>query len=180
MLQIPQEFYNNYNLLLNDKNIPKNEHHNFRKWLRYYLDFCKKYNHSESEKESLPLFIKKMQEKHQAPNQQKQAKYAITLYYSLLRSDSKNHLSDFNKKLPGEDKSLIKQNQSSRYVQKDNSKGQPNSVNFKSNVTFEKTKTNRKNQISHSSTYNHSIIKCNCNGLANSVNENIPDYNINL
>ena len=94
LLQISQEIYNNFNLLLNNRNIPNNEQYDFRKWLRYYLDFCKKYNHSESKKENLPLFIKKLQEKHQSSNQQKQASYAITLYHSLIRSDSKNSFPD--------------------------------------------------------------------------------------
>jgi hypothetical protein len=50
--------------LLVHKGIPKNEHYNFRKWLRYYLDLCKKYHFLESNPESLPHFIKKLQEKH--------------------------------------------------------------------------------------------------------------------
>ena len=49
MLQIPQEIYTKFNLLLGNRNIRRSEHDNFKKWLRYYFDFCKKYKHPESE-----------------------------------------------------------------------------------------------------------------------------------
>ncbi len=90
-----------------NRNIPKSEHNNFKKWLRYYFDFCKKYNHLESKDESLSSFIKKLQKKCQSTDQQKQASYAITLYYSLLRSDCKNSLPDFDERLPDKDKPSI-------------------------------------------------------------------------
>lgn len=79
MLQIPQEINTEFNLLLDNRHIPKSEHNNFRKWLRYYLDFCKKYRFDGSKKECLSHFIKKLQEKHQSVNQQNQASYSITL-----------------------------------------------------------------------------------------------------
>ncbi|MCF6147137.1 MAG: integron integrase [Candidatus Kuenenia sp.] len=154
MLQIPQKIYNNYNLLLNNRDIPKNEQYDFRKWLRYYLDFCKKYNHSESKKESLPLFIRKLQEKHQSSHQQKQASYAITLYYSLIRPDSKKsafeynelnisvneNVPDYNINLSAENNHLNKQSKPSRSVQSNNPKRQVDSVNLKKNGAFEKAK----------------------------------------
>ncbi len=54
--------------------------------MRYYLDFYHKYGFSHSKRESLSQFIKKLQEKHQTQAQQKQADYAISLYYELLQS----------------------------------------------------------------------------------------------
>ncbi len=73
------------------KGIPKSEHYNFRKWLRYYLDFCKKYHFPESKPESIPHFIKKLQKKHQSSQQQKQAAFALSLYYAIVRSDPEDH-----------------------------------------------------------------------------------------
>ena len=55
------------------------------------------------------FLIKKLQTKHQSSTQQKQTSYAITLYYSLLRLDSKNSFPDLNHSLPDEDKYLRKQ-----------------------------------------------------------------------
>jgi hypothetical protein len=37
----------------------------FRKWLRFYLDFCSKYEHSPGLKSSLPLFMAKLASKNQ-------------------------------------------------------------------------------------------------------------------
>ena len=91
-LEIPKDITIKFNPILIHKRIPKNEHHNFRKWLRYYFDFCKKYHFPESKQQSLPHFIKKLQEKQQSSNQQKQAAFAISLYYSIARSDTENNL----------------------------------------------------------------------------------------
>jgi hypothetical protein len=51
----------------------------YKKWLRYYLDFCQKYNHPISTKESLGAFIKKLQQKNQTLD-------AVSLYPSTKRT----------------------------------------------------------------------------------------------
>jgi len=38
----------------------------YRKWLRYYLDFCAKYQHPPGERDSLPEFLRKLSAKGQA------------------------------------------------------------------------------------------------------------------
>jgi integron integrase len=91
-LVIPQNISIKFNPILTQKKIPKSEHSNFRKWLRYYFDFCRKYHYTDSKRESLPHFIKKLQEKRQSPDQQKQAAFAISLYYSIVRSGRKDNL----------------------------------------------------------------------------------------
>ena len=50
---------------LRNKEIPERSHGFYRKWLRYYLDFCRKYGFPDASKESLPHFIEKLQEKGQ-------------------------------------------------------------------------------------------------------------------
>lgn len=88
-MNVPQDIKIKFDTLLIDNKIEINEHHNFRKWLRYYLDFCTKYSFPHLNKESLSPFIKKLHEKKQSQNQQKQASHAIFLYYTLLKTDSK-------------------------------------------------------------------------------------------
>ncbi|MFZ2956552.1 MAG: integron integrase [Candidatus Ozemobacteraceae bacterium] len=66
------------------KGIPSSENSLFLKWLRYYLDFCLKYDHRKEEKASLDLFLKKLQEKRQTPAQVEQASRAIFLFYGVL------------------------------------------------------------------------------------------------
>ena len=60
MKQIPQQISALYEKHLNDKAIPKKDYYYYRKWLRYYLDFCFKYNHNKTNKEILNLFIRKL------------------------------------------------------------------------------------------------------------------------
>jgi hypothetical protein len=60
----------------------------YHRWLRFYFDFCLKYYYEKSNKESLPLFIKKLEEKKQAEMQRKQAAHAVSIYYGLQESHS--------------------------------------------------------------------------------------------
>jgi len=80
---ISPEIKGYFDAILIEKAIPKEHHYHFRKWLRYYFDFCFKYNHLQTSKESLTLFIKKLKDKKQNADQQKQASRAISLYYEL-------------------------------------------------------------------------------------------------
>jgi len=77
MKEIPAEIRALYDALLAQKKIPKKSRFYYTKWLRYYLDFCQKYNFKQSDKESLSAFIKKLKEKNQTDQQQKQAFHAI-------------------------------------------------------------------------------------------------------
>jgi len=71
----------------------------YRKWLRYYLDFCQKYGF-QSDTKSLPHFIKKLKEKKQTDLQQKQAADAIYIYYGEETGrEDKNALSKTNNKI---------------------------------------------------------------------------------
>ena len=74
MKHILPEINSFYETHLNNKAIKKNEIFNYKKWLRYYLDFCFKYQHQQSDKASLKFFISKLKEKKQTEAQIKQAK----------------------------------------------------------------------------------------------------------
>ncbi|MBI4654752.1 MAG: phage integrase N-terminal SAM-like domain-containing protein [Nitrospirae bacterium] len=56
-------------------------HADYRKWLRYYLDFRGKYSLSDSKSEQVRLFVEKLKKKNQMPEQQKQAAHAISLFF---------------------------------------------------------------------------------------------------
>ena len=83
MKQIPQPTKVRYDALLAQHQIPQNSQPNYRKWLRYYLDFCRKYNFKVSEKKSLPHFINKLKERKQSDQQQNQAYSAISLFQEI-------------------------------------------------------------------------------------------------
>ena len=82
MLNIPEALQKKYDRLLIQKEIPADNHSDYKKWLRFYLDFCKKYQHPYAESKSLSLFLAKLEGKKQTPHQQAQAKQAVLLYYS--------------------------------------------------------------------------------------------------
>jgi hypothetical protein len=83
MLVVPGGLQNRFSELLTTKAIPPNRHGAYRKWLCFYLDFCKKYTMEVNEQESLVLFIKKLKEKRQSSEQQQQAVQAIRLFYQI-------------------------------------------------------------------------------------------------
>lgn len=64
-MSIPTEIQIMYTAALNKKGVPQQIHSHYRKWLRYYLDFCHKYNHEPSIRESVAPFIKKLKDKNQ-------------------------------------------------------------------------------------------------------------------
>jgi len=92
MIQIEQGLKSKYALILNKNGILEKEHGYNLKWLRYYLDFCHKYNFNRDDSKSLPRFIEKLDSKKQNKNQQQQATNAVRFFYSLLNFD------DFSKK----------------------------------------------------------------------------------
>ncbi len=84
METIPTELQSKYEEYLQSKTAPKSEQGAYLKWLRYYLDYCRKYRTPPKYKNSLPLFIQKLRDKKQTQSQQEQATKAVTLYYDLL------------------------------------------------------------------------------------------------
>lgn len=90
MLDVHAQIKTDYSKLLSQRSIPAHSHNFYQKWLRFYLDFCHKYNHNSANRSSLTHFIKKLREKNQTPRQQIQASHAIRLYYELKHIDTLN------------------------------------------------------------------------------------------
>jgi integron integrase len=84
MEQIPQEFSLRYEAQLRKNQVLPQEYAYYKKWLRYYIDFCSKYGHPPKSSHSLPLFINKLREKRQTRIQRKQAYDAILIYYDIF------------------------------------------------------------------------------------------------
>ena len=82
MIKVPEALQKKYNLLLMNSDIAPDQYSHCKKWLRFYLDFCRKYAHSYTDAKSLLFFLEKLKEKKQTPSQQSQAKKAVELYYS--------------------------------------------------------------------------------------------------
>jgi len=100
MKETPAEIRVLYNALLVQKKIPEKSRFYYKKWLRYCLDFCFKYGFNQSNKESLSCFIKKLKEKNQTEQQQKQALHPILIYFDI-------EFANKDKKIPLENKKRI-------------------------------------------------------------------------
>ena len=84
MIKLPEGLQKKYSVLLTNSDVPPDFYKHFRKWLRYYLDFCQKYQHPYADETSLLLFLEKLKQKNQPADQQDQAQKAVQLYYSGL------------------------------------------------------------------------------------------------
>ena len=62
--KIPAKIKNLYVDFLKKNKHPSEEIPSALKWLRYYLDFCTKYDHAKSAPESLNAFITKLRQKN--------------------------------------------------------------------------------------------------------------------
>jgi integron integrase len=87
MIKIDPNLLNDYNLILEETKIHSNQVGYYVKWLRYYLDFCSKYDFQNNDSESLPVFIDKLRSKKQNENQIQQASRAVQLFYSLSKKN---------------------------------------------------------------------------------------------
>jgi len=81
MLKIPPEISRLFETLLVNRGISLGERSDYHKWLRFYLDFCGKYQLEPSDKSNFAAFDQKLDTKQQSEDQRKQARRAIALYY---------------------------------------------------------------------------------------------------
>lgn len=89
MIQLPSQLSDRYTIFLTSQNIPTVQHRYYIKWLRYYLDFCHKYDFNKNSKDSLPAFLEKLAEKNQAERLRNQANQAISIYRHMEQSIDK-------------------------------------------------------------------------------------------
>ncbi|KAF0184024.1 MAG: integron integrase [Nitrospirae bacterium] len=80
--------------------MPVSRHADYKKWLRYYLDFRSKYSLPDSKSEHVRLFIEKLQKKNQSPEQQKQAAHALSLFFETLRKPADGSANSHSKPKP--------------------------------------------------------------------------------
>jgi integron integrase len=85
VLKLPDTLIEAYRTHLNGHHLPEATITEFERWLRYYLDFCSKYQVTASSAQSIPLFMLKLREKNQPEPQRHRAAYAVSLYAELLK-----------------------------------------------------------------------------------------------
>jgi integron integrase len=82
LLPIPDEILKSFDALLEKKAIPERRRPDYRKWLRYFLDFQAKYKPSDSRSEQVRLFVEKLRSKGQSSKQLNEAAHALSLFFA--------------------------------------------------------------------------------------------------
>jgi len=72
-----------FNLILSQKKIPDGLQEDYRKWLRYFLDYRIKYSPPEQRSEQVRLFVEKLRSKGASGRSLHDAAHALSLYFSL-------------------------------------------------------------------------------------------------
>jgi len=84
MITISDNLTRHYDRLLNQHPIVQNQQPYYRKWLRFYLDFCHKYAFDPNNRDSFAPFNKKLQKRGQSEQLRRQAHHAIVLYFKTI------------------------------------------------------------------------------------------------
>ena len=87
MLPIPPDILASFDEILKKREVPAQIHIHYRKWLRYFLDFCHKYPPPANKSEQVKLFIDKLRSKKQSSKLCKQAAHAVSLYFESRQSE---------------------------------------------------------------------------------------------
>jgi hypothetical protein len=85
MLNIPQTVFAQYTSVLEKYKIDIARFADYKKWLRYYCDFCDKYPVPDDKAECVRMFCEKLREKKQTEQQRQHAAHAVSLYFVMQR-----------------------------------------------------------------------------------------------
>ena len=83
MYHVSNEVISRYESILKNREVPIDHFMDYKKWLRYFHDFCDKHPVHESKSEQVRLFIEKLREKKQTEAQCRQAAHAISFYFEM-------------------------------------------------------------------------------------------------
>lgn len=83
MIPVPDTVFSHYESILKKRDVPLPCYPDYKKWLRYYLDFCAKHPLPDSKSERIKLFNEKLRQKNQSEKQRQQAIHAVFLYFEV-------------------------------------------------------------------------------------------------
>jgi hypothetical protein len=84
MIKVPPEIGTTYASHLRRCGLPGATAQDYMKWLRFFLDYCEKYQMSGGPGEQTGGFLKKLRQKHQSELQVREAAHAVSLYFQAL------------------------------------------------------------------------------------------------
>ena len=83
MEPIPKDILIQFDDILKQRNVPLSSHTDYRKWLRYFLDYRSKYSPPENKSDQVRLFAEKLRSKNQTSKQLEEAADAVSLLFAL-------------------------------------------------------------------------------------------------
>jgi len=85
MLLVPNAVFIRYVTHLKNREIAPARYAEYKKWLRYFLDFCDKYPVPAAKSERVRLFCEKLRDKKQTEEQREKAAHAVSLYFEMIQ-----------------------------------------------------------------------------------------------
>jgi len=83
MEPIPKDVLIQFDDILKQRNVPLSSHADYRKWLRYFLDYRAKYSPPDAKSDQVRLFAEKLRSKNQTAKQLQEAADAVSLLFAL-------------------------------------------------------------------------------------------------
>ncbi len=80
---IPAGIVELYERQLSEARVPIPSRDFYKKWLRFFFDFCHKYGYESSDEKSVMPFVEKVRSKKQSLAYQRQARHAVILYHEM-------------------------------------------------------------------------------------------------
>ena len=90
MVQIPSHLVTRYQAYCRGCRMNDADCADYLKWLRFFLDFCEKYQISGDIETRIKRFLDKLQEKKQAEDLRRRARHAVSLYFKMLQKNIAN------------------------------------------------------------------------------------------
>ncbi len=89
MEPIPKDLLVQFDDILKQRNVPLSSHSDYRKWLRYFLDYRAKYSPPDAKTDQVRLFAEKLRSKNQTAKQLEEAADAVSLLFALQQRKDK-------------------------------------------------------------------------------------------
>jgi hypothetical protein len=77
MQTVPDDILSQFNALLDKGSVPVSLRDDYRKWLRYFLDYCTHYSPPAERSEQVRLFVEKLRSKGQSGKSRHHAAHAL-------------------------------------------------------------------------------------------------------
>jgi integron integrase len=89
MISLPTHLISQYRTFCLHSGVSDGAIAEYVKWVRYFLDYCEKYQISGDVGERTSLFLEKLRQKGQSEDKRRQATHAVSTYFAMISADRK-------------------------------------------------------------------------------------------